>query len=110
MEFKGTKGKWNACCTDKGKKSHYVFDGRVGTICAMLSNDPKDKDSDYDSMEDIVTVEQRQANAKLIAAAPELLEACKIAFSICDKLQMHTKFEIEELKVDLKTAIEKALK
>ena len=72
--FKGTKGKWNACCTEDGHKSHYVFGEGEGTICAMLSNDPNDEGSGFESMEGVITVNERQANAKLIQAAPEMLE------------------------------------
>ena len=53
-EFEGTKGEWNACCTEEGKKSHFVFAGE-GTICSMNSNDPDDKENSYESMEGIVT-------------------------------------------------------
>ena len=76
-KFKGSRGNWNACCTSEGKKSHYVFseEGYGGAVCAMLSNDPKDKESDYEPMEETITIEERQANAKLIASAPEMLEA-----------------------------------
>lgn len=76
-KFKGSKGNWNACCTGEGKKSHYVFseDGNGGTVCAMMSNDPKDEESDYEPMAEITTREERQANSKLIASAPEMLEA-----------------------------------
>ena len=74
-EFKGTNGEWNACCTGEGEKSHYVFDAVEGVICGMHSNDPNDEKGNFESMEPVITIEERQANAKLIAAAPELLEA-----------------------------------
>tara|TARA_R110000772_G_scaffold257526_1_gene374426 strand:+ start:391 stop:702 length:312 start_codon:yes stop_codon:yes gene_type:complete len=75
MEFKGTKGKWWACCTGEGKKSHFVFAvNSEQVICAMSSNDPNDEYGNYTNLEEITTLSQRQANAKLIAAAPELLE------------------------------------
>jgi len=59
MEFKGTKGKWKA-----NKEYGYDFDiekeGDGGNICWLGF-------TDY--------AHEQESNAKLIAAAPELLEA-----------------------------------
>lgn len=65
METKHTKGTWWACCTKS--IPHYVFanEGKQ-TICAMIQKQ---------EMGDDLTVEEMQANAKLIAAAPDLLDA-----------------------------------
>ena len=106
MEFKGTKGEWHACCTDKGLKSHFVFDDGEGTICAMRSNDPNDKQSDFESMEGIITIEQRQANACLIAAAPELLEALQTCLRRI-KNESHEPFAIPEAVKAINKALNK---
>ena len=56
----------------------------------------------------MVTEEEGLANAKLIAASPNLLEACEIAYKICDKLQYPTENELKTLSTLLKSAINKA--
>lgn len=63
MEFKGTKGKWE-----------YFNDYRVNSedgsmLCAIMYNS--------DSGHGILPT--AEANARLISAAPELFEACKMA-------------------------------
>ena len=72
MNTSFTLGPWHACCLNGN--AHYVF-GPVGdeTICLMSHNDPKE--FNYEKMSGIVTIEQRRANARLIAAAPELYAA-----------------------------------
>lgn len=64
MEFKGTQGKWFACCLKN--RPHYVFssDGET-TICRP-----------YQVQEgcDDLTDEEFRANALLISKAPEMLE------------------------------------
>lgn len=74
METKFTKGKWNACCLDD--IPHFVFAGEK-TICAMKINERGKRN--YEPMEATVTVSECVANAKLIQAAPEMLEACLVA-------------------------------
>ena len=69
-QFKGTKGKWNQShrITDKdGNYSTEVYCDKGQTIATLSwypNNDIKG-----------VTTTDREANAKLIAAAPELLKA-----------------------------------
>ena len=72
----------------------------------MLSNDPKDDTEKYCNMSDVVTREERQANAKLIAAAPDLLQACMNFVNKCDNGMARSKNSYAEMKA----AIEKALK
>jgi len=52
--------------------------------------------------------EQSIANAKLIAAAPELLMMCESAFNLCNKRAMPTESEINLLKEMLNKVIKKA--
>ncbi len=71
-EKKHTPGPWHACCADK--VPHYVFDQSAEkTICQPLYNDPAH--GKYEPACDTLTVEEMRANALLIAASPDLLEA-----------------------------------
>lgn len=76
--------------TPKGKIK--ITDANNFSVCLMSSNVQKEN-------EDM---------AKLFAASPELLEACNKAFTLCDKLQMPTESELNELKSILNNAIKKA--
>ena len=104
-EFKGTTGNWFACCTEEGGKSHYVFSDER-TICAMRSNDPSE--SDFEIMEGVVTMSERQANAKLIAAAPDLLEALQMASGIINTNRLLSWDEMDEANEIIDSAIKKA--
>lgn len=72
MENKHTKGEWEHTSM-KGTEGHcfcaQVFDGEGNSLCHI--------DSRYGEKE-------ATANAKLIAASPELLEACKAARAVFD--------------------------
>ena len=85
-----TPGPWHACCATT--EAHYVFaeDGET-TICQPYHNDPALPE--YDSACGIVTKEQRLANAHLIAAAPELLEALEFALHANYSNLMDMKFK-----------------
>lgn len=61
MEFKGTKGKWQYDI-----EGEFVFDVEGGNIIAAIQDIEESKHEEYEEMD---------ANAKLIAAAPDLLEA-----------------------------------
>ena len=43
----------------------------------MHSNDPEDKKHPYEFFEDIITLEERRGNARIIESAPEMYETLK---------------------------------
>lgn len=69
-----SRGPWWACCTgEPDGEAHYVFGANPDIAIAMpLSNDPEEPN--YEPLERPVTQGERRANARLIAAAPQLLE------------------------------------
>jgi hypothetical protein len=69
-----SQGPWHACCLDGS--AHYVFgDNPDVVICTPHHNDPKLPD--YEPLEAVVTIEERRANARLIASSPTLLDTLK---------------------------------
>ena len=52
---------------------HYVFADEGKAVCAICVNDPSM--AGFEGMEPIVTIAEANANARLLQAAPELLEA-----------------------------------
>lgn len=103
--MKHTPGPWFACCVDE--YPHYVFGEEADkTICALCSNDPNDHDHEYERHEGVVTLEERRANARLIAAAPELLEALKLCV---ERLKYYEEYEHgEAIIADAEAVIAKA--
>lgn len=68
-EFKGTKSPWSI---EKGKKNGYKISGKSwGSFCKVHELNQK-----FSSDLIIESNKESKANAKLIAAAPELLKAC----------------------------------
>ncbi len=105
--MKHTKGEWNACCLGEGKTSHYIFSDEhcEGTICGMHSNDPRDKH--YTEGERVITREERQGNAALIQAAPNMYEALKGLLS--DVKQLIGEHDLEPVQMGYMLEAEKAL-
>ncbi len=94
-EFKGTKGEWFACCLED--KPHFLFANETETtICAFCQKQDLGKD---------LTLEEVVANAKLIAAAPELLEALQELLKWTSHFPPAMNIEIEKAN----NAINKAL-
>lgn len=71
-EFNGTKGKW--AVDFNGVGTRWNIDDENGNSVALTSQLANDKDS-----------EKRDANTRLIAAAPELLAALQDALYAYDK-------------------------
>lgn len=71
---RATPGHWWACCTDPDAHSHFVFAGPGECcVCNLTQNDPTDKEYQYEPLAEIVTRQERQANALLLQAAPALV-------------------------------------
>jgi len=78
-----TPGPWRACCIDDDyeRKCHcgYIFTRNgAETIARVHHNDPK-LPGEYERMEDTVLLATKNANACLIAAAPEMHAALLLA-------------------------------
>jgi len=67
-EFKGTKGKWSACC--QKNRPHFLFSNDK-VICGFYKEQEMSED---------LSLEEVQSNAKLIACAPEMLEMLEDIF------------------------------
>ena len=77
--LKHTKGPWAvAHSAGVGHADLIVSDHANATICEIDSDGPK---------------EETEANARLIASAPDLLEACKMTMRCHRSRQMYDKFD-----------------
>ncbi len=92
--FKGTKGEW--------KYEH-----------SELFSIKKDKHGDADGIIKIAHIighpDEREANAKLIAAAPQLLEAVQYLVSVWDEVQGNWRESPDHVQQMFLKAINKAL-
>ena len=97
MEFKGTKGNWEQQHRAIDEDDNYRIEVFVGEteICGMYWAGEKVGNTTYS---------RRKENAKLIAAAPDLLNALKVY------LDAGSKDQRMEASIIAKKAIEKALK
>lgn len=91
METKFTKGEWKV--SSKGEYLEIIADG-TEFIC--------------DLGEECVAFEEEYANAKLIAAAPNLLEALLYGHEISSKIQYPTNEELKMFTRMAALAIKKA--
>lgn len=101
MEFKGTKGDWKFNDVSMSGKPHYNVIGTALGGKFKIANVPW-VDGDR------ADIEEALANAKLIAAAPELLEALQDMVSFFDKNVKYNK-EDQHIYLNAKSAISKAL-
>ncbi len=93
-QFKGTKGEWRA-------HTYGVWARKPNTITDIVNN-PQDN---------IISDEEKKANCKLIAAAPDLLEVC-LMFEKFDHVETYSKKwrKLAEKHLDMcEKAIKKAL-
>ena len=88
METKHTPGPWNIHFNDTGHATSIMADHK---ICVMQTNN----------------LDECNANAKLIAAAPELLEALIIAIDALDPEKEHLDYD-DGAFLEIKKAIKKA--
>ena len=93
MEFKGTKGKWSI--TGTGEQRTMINGSSIDVWWNLTSSD--------------VLEDEGKANAKLIAAAPDLLKACIHALEMCEDRVTPTKNDLTIMAGRLKAPINKAL-
>ena len=113
-EEKHTPGPWVAFGGDQlGRPGSIISDDSCEAVIspAFFVGDPRDDD---DSTGLHVSLDVKEADLKLVLAAPELLEACKAALTIYPRIvtkrgKLATcSFEHLELVVQLRNAIAKA--
>ncbi len=95
---KHTEGNWRIALNNE---TVVVCDKTNGTIPTI---------SRCNDTINLLSYEEQKANAKLMAASKDLLEACTMAFNLCDMRKFPTESELTELKVKCLQAINKATK
>ena len=91
MEFKGTKGEWEV----KQDSFKVWIESPLWSVSEVYTKD---------------TQEEQVANAQLIAAAPELLEALQDILELCDLEDYHGRLVVKDNKKQkARQAINKAL-
>ena len=93
MEFKGTKGEWKITGTSEQRT---MINGSSIDVWWNLSSSN-------------VSEDEGKANAKLIAAAPDLLKACIHALEMCEDRVTPTENDLTIMAGRLKAPINKAL-
>lgn len=92
-EFKGLKFPWKYRFLSKGLYKYVVFSISGTTVCRILRDDNDNW-------------EEEHANARLIAAAPELLEACQSLIYYYDQLGNLNSFNLGETRKAIQKALE----
>lgn len=115
MEIKHTKGKWKVyepfnapLKSEDGLSehlSHWILNEQNVFIADVGYNTVKNE-----GLPLVDKVDEMKANAKLIAAAPELLEACNYFIELFQESDMRPEDECNELYYKIKEAINKATK
>ena len=103
MKTKHTKGNWDRNMNTHSKKWMQIFvDGNLIAEAKPLHKIGERQNTDF---------EEEEANAKLIAAAPDLLkgliEAKTIIYNLCNGLEKRDAIELQTI---LDTIINKAIK
>lgn len=95
MENKHTPGPWQV--TSLNLNTIITNPNESGRICTMNER------SSYND-------EERQANAKLIAAAPQLLEALKLVKTVLDKFTLILEWSNDDPVIIAKQSVNEAIK
>jgi len=98
MKTQHTKGEWSLDFSMAEKKSNEIYWIYINSDKGKHIAEVKGKHCEIENSE-------CDANAKLIAAAPELLESCNF---MLDVLSGHLKFDLKIAIADMKAAIKKA--
>lgn len=98
-----TQGNWRSCCCvsdgeiNFSSHAHVLFNGPKAdaVICGFCENDPNDSVSGppYDSRLGILTHRERQANAVLIQAAPDMAQLLKSSIPLLEELQAYLEYD-----------------
>ena len=105
MQFKGTKGKWTRYISNTPNRveptaySVYVGTKRIALCYDFFGSDKTKNVSNIEA----------EANAKLIAAAPDLLEALTMLIEETEDYE-NNDANLEIARLEARKAIEKALK
>lgn len=115
MEIKHTPGKWiqshrKIPNDPEGMYSTQVYTEDGQEICSLAWYPKPKEEGVIDGKSVLITGTYREANAKLIAAAPDLLEACNKAMHACqDNLKAYN-YKNEAALLDAYKALELAIK